>query len=69
MTKDFIVRPKSSDKKGDRSVTMTLRLERELQERYDQLSARSGRSRNELMCMALKYALENLKFESDETEE
>ena len=41
---------------------MTIRLERELQEEYDKLSARSGRSRNELMCMALKYALDNLKF-------
>ena len=58
MTKDFIVRPKYTDK----SITMTIRLERELQEEYDKLSAKSGRSRNELMCMALRYALENLKF-------
>ena len=60
MTKDFIVRPKYTDKKEDKS--MTIRLERELQEEYDKLSAKSGRSRNELMCMALRYALENLKF-------
>ena len=33
-----------------------------LQEQYDDLSAKSGRSRNELMCMALRYALDNLKF-------
>ena len=62
MTKDFIVRPKYTDKKEDKSITMTIRLERELQEEYDKLSAKSGRSRNELMCMALRYALENLKF-------
>lgn len=62
MTKDFIVRPKYTDKKEDKSITMTIRLERELQEEYDKLSAKSGRSRNELMCMALCYALENLKF-------
>ena len=62
MTKDFIVRPKHTDRKEDKSVTMTIRLERELQEEYDKLSATSGRSRNELMCMALKYALDNLKF-------
>ena len=37
---------------------MTIRLERELQEQYDDLSAKSGRSRNELMCMALRYALD-----------
>ena len=58
----FIVRPKSADKKEDKSITMTIRLERELQEEYDKLSAKSGRSRNELMCMALRYALNNLKF-------
>ena len=58
----FIVRPKYTDKKEDKSITMTIRLERELQEEYDKLSAKSGRSRNELMCMALRYALNNLKF-------
>ena len=31
----FIVRPKSADKKEDKSITMTIRLERELQEEYD----------------------------------
>lgn len=61
MPNDFIVRPKCTDKKEDRSITMTIRLERELQEQYDDLSAKSGRSRNELMCMALRYALDNLK--------
>ena len=59
MPNDFIVRPKCTDKKEDRSITMTIRLERELQEQYDDLSAKSGRSRNELMCMALRYALDN----------
>lgn len=49
MPNDFIVRPKCTDKKEDRSITMTIRLERELQEQYDDLSAKSGRSRNELM--------------------
>ena len=62
MPNDFIVRPKCTDKKEDRSITMTIRLERELQEQYDDLSAKSGRSRNELMCMALRYALDNLKI-------
>ena len=56
MPNDFIVRPKCTDKKEDKSITMTIRLERELQEQYDDLSAKSGRSRNELMCMALRYA-------------
>lgn len=62
MNNEFIVRPKSMDRKSDKSVVMTIRLERELQEEYDKLAAQSGRSRNELICMALKYALNNLKF-------
>lgn len=56
----FIVRPKKSDKKEDRTVIMTLRMDRELQEKFDVLSAKSDRSRNELMCMALRYALDHL---------
>ena len=47
---------------------MTLRIDKDLQEEYDRLSVKSERSRNELMCMALRYALENLEFipENDE---
>ena len=66
MEERFVVRPKKADKKEDRSVIMSLRIDRELQERFDQLAARSGRSRNELMCMALEYALKNLEFIPDE---
>ena len=62
MTEDFIIMPKSADKKEYKSITMTIRLDRELQEEYDELAAKSGRSRNELMCKALRYALDNLKF-------
>lgn len=65
MDKEFIVRPKNLDKKEDKSVIMTIRMDRELQEQYDDLAAKSQRSRNELMCMALKYALNNLKFISE----
>ena len=65
MTKDFIVRPKYTDKKEDKSITMTIRLERELQEEYDKLSAKSGRSRNELMCMLCsgKSEIRRITFE------
>ena len=41
---------------------MTLRHDRDLQEEFNKLSARSDRSRNELMCMALRFALEHLEF-------
>ncbi|WP_368041595.1 ribbon-helix-helix protein, CopG family [Bittarella massiliensis (ex Durand et al. 2017)] len=58
----FIVTPKKREPKEDKSVIMTLRLERELQEAFDRLAATSGRSRNEVMCMALRYALERLEL-------
>ena len=65
MPNKFVVKPKSTDIKDDKYTVMSLRIERDLQEQYDNLSGRSGRSRNELMCMALKYALDNLQFVED----
>lgn len=66
MSDKFVVRHKSNDKKEDKSVVMTLRLDKELQEQFDELATKSDRSRNELMCMALKYALEHLEFIPDQ---
>ena len=48
--------------KEDSTVTMTIRLDRELQEQYNQLSIRTNRSRNELISMALRYALDNMEL-------
>lgn len=62
MAEQFVVRPKKLDEKKDKSVVMTLRIERELQEEFDKLSVKSERSRNELIGMALRYALEHLEF-------
>lgn len=62
MSDKFVVRPKKIDKKEDRSVVMTLRMDRELQQKFDKLAAQSDRSRNEVMCMALQYALDYLEF-------
>ena len=45
---------------------MTLRLDRDLQEEFNKLSARSDRSRNELICMALQYALDNMDVKDKE---
>lgn len=66
MDKKFIVKHKDLPKE-DKSVTMTLRIERETQEQFDELSAKSNRSRNELMNMALRYALDNLEFIDKDT--
>lgn len=60
-TKKFIV-TKKPEVREDKSVNMTLRLDREVQRRYDEWANKTNRSRNELMCMALAYALENIEF-------
>ncbi|WP_368280257.1 CopG family transcriptional regulator [Enterocloster citroniae] len=61
MNKKFVVHPKDPGTK-DSKVVMTIRIDRELQEEYDKLAGISNRSRNELICMAMRYALENLEF-------
>ena len=53
----FIITPKE-----DKTVTMTIRIDRALQEKYNELSARTNRSRNELISMALQYALDNMEL-------
>lgn len=53
----FIITPKE-----DKTVTMTIRIDRELQEAYNQLSIKTNRSRNELISMALKYALSHMEL-------
>ena len=57
----LIIRPKD-----DKYVTMTIRTEKKIQEEYNKLSARTNRSRNELISMALKYALDNMVVDDKE---
>lgn len=54
----FVVTPKE-----DKTVTMTIRIDRELQEEYSDLAAKTNRSRNELISMALRYALDNMELQ------
>ncbi len=56
----FVVIPKE-----DKSVTMTIRIDRSLQEKYNRLSNITNRSRNELISMALQYALENMEVKQE----
>ena len=56
----FIITPKE-----DKSVTMTIRIERALQEEYNHLAAKTNRSRNELINMALRYALDHMEIKDD----
>lgn len=53
----FVITPKE-----DKAVTMTIRIDRTLQEKYNELSARTNRSRNELISMALQFALEHMEL-------
>lgn len=53
----FVIEPKE-----DKAVTMTIRIDRVLQERYNELSIRTNRSRNELIGMALQYALDHMEI-------
>lgn len=62
MSQKFVVRHRDLDGKDDRTVIMSLRIERALQAEYDKLALESGRSRNELMCRALQFAMDNLEF-------
>lgn len=56
----FIITPKE-----DKSVTMTIRIDRKLQEKYNELSAKTNRSRNELISMALQYALDHMEIKEE----
>ena len=66
MADKFVVKQKKQNKKEEKTVVMTLRIEKELQEEFDRLAAKSDRSRNEVMCMALRYALEQLEIIPDD---
>lgn len=52
----FVITPKE-----DKTVTMTIRIDRALQQKYDELAKETNRSRNELIGMALQYALDNME--------
>lgn len=54
----FVVTPKE-----DKAVTMTIRIDKSIQEAYNELSAKTNRSRNELIGMALQYALDNMEIQ------
>lgn len=53
----FVVVPKE-----EKAVTMTIRIDKALQEAYNELSNKTNRSRNELIGMALQYALDNMEI-------
>ena len=54
----FVVTPKE-----DKTVTMTIRIDAALQEAYNQLAAKTNRSRNELINLILAHGVKNLEIE------
>jgi predicted transcriptional regulator len=54
----FVITPKE-----EKDVTMTIRIDKKLQQQYNELSAKTNRSRNELIGMALQYALNHMEIE------
>ena len=56
-TGKFIITPKE-----EKSVTFTVRLDAELNSYIEEIAQKSGRSRNELINKALKFAFDNLEF-------
>ena len=57
----FVVTPKT-----EKSVTFTVRIETELHNRIEEISRKSGRSRNELINKALRFAFDNLEFSTED---
>lgn len=49
----FVVPPKRQEKKEDQSVIMTIRINREIQEQYEELATKSNHSRNGMMWIGL----------------
>lgn len=54
--------------KEEKTINMSLRIDKELQGKYDAWAAKTNRSRNELMCMALAYAMDNIEFIEEQEE-
>lgn len=65
MKTKFIVEEKKGIRK-DTHTTLSIRIEKSVIKDFDRLSRKSSWSRNALIGMALKYALDNLKFIPDE---
>jgi len=57
MSDDFVITPKDEE-----SVQLTIRIEKRIRDGLDEIAYKSGRSRNELINLALDYALKNAKL-------
>ena len=60
--KDLIIRPKRA-KGNDGYRTFSIRIKEEIVSKLDNISTQTGHSRNELIGVFLKYAIENCRIE------
>ncbi len=65
-TPKFVVKHRNLLPKEETTATMILRLDIELQQKYDELARKSDCSRNDFMNEALKFAIEHLEFMDEE---
>ena len=49
--------------KEDKTITMTIRIDKTIQEKYNELAARTNRSRNELINLSLQFALDHMEIQ------
>ncbi len=59
----FIITPRDNE-----SVQISIRIEKRIQEGFDDLAKQSGRTRNELINLALDFALKNAEVMFDKNE-
>ena len=57
MDKKFVV-----DTNREPAVTMTIRIDGKMNRRLEEAAQKSGKSRNKIINMALKFALDNIEF-------
>lgn len=57
MGKEIILRPKE-----DTTCTFSIRIDIELAAKFDELSQRSGYSRNQLIALAMQEYIDNVKL-------
>jgi len=64
----LIITPKNESRE-EKTVTMTIRVDRELQDKFESLSAKTNRSRNELINTALNFAVERIELSDKKSDE
>ena len=65
MAEEIRIRKKVAKRGDDGYKIVSVRMKDELIEKLDRLSSDTNRSRNELISMALQYALDNMEIKND----